>query len=424
MRDLDQARDVALADVGDARGRARRSSGSTSSYASRGPDTASVSCPASHDLGVAADRCREKSCPARRRGLAHLSADVSADTVRESMRKRGRPRRDCEQAALARGHLSRSAGGDTMVNTTSRSARSAARRRPSRRFGERLGLGAGAVVDGDVVARRRAAGRHGVAHPAGADPTDAAAQASVIADLLRSSGRRSEPVLLWVSALRSGVAAPGRAGPPRGRRAGWRRGRPAGRRRSRARRRHPRRPAPSGRSARRAGRCGRAAARLRMLAKTLARDFGSSPIDGSSSRIRLGSRISVRASSTCFCSPPDSEPACSWARSGADRERLGGRPRCGLRTSRWSLIRVAAHEQVVPDRHRREQAAILRHVHDAAAQPLPRRRAGDVLAAKVTVPARGAQQAADALEHGRLAGAVRTDEAGDRALRRRRGRRP
>ena len=61
---------------------------------------------------------------------------------------------------------------------------------------------------------------------------------------------------------------------------------------------------------------------LRDAANTCLRDFGSRPIDGSSSRISAGSSISERASSTCFCSPPDSDPAASlrrWRRSGTRR---------------------------------------------------------------------------------------------------------
>ena len=146
-------------------------------------------------------------------------------------------------------------------------------------------------------------------------------------------------------------------------------------RRLRARRRCRGAPAPIGRSARPAGSCGRPAASAGCCRTPGAATCGSSPIDGSSSRMSAGSSISVRASSTCFCSPPEREPACavrpSRDRSGRTRPPLVHPLAPGAGVAQ----QVAAHQQVVPHGHRREEAALLRHVHDpqlaaaAAGQP-------------------------------------------------------
>ena len=87
----------------------------------------------------------------------------------------------------------------------------------------------------------------------------------------------------------------------------------------------------------------------------------------------------VRAISTVFCSPPDSDAGQLVAAPGNDREALGdlGGP---SRDRALIGVDVSAHEDVVPDRHRREQAALLRHVGEAAGEQGPWRPAGDVIA--------------------------------------------
>ena len=122
----------------------------------------------------------------------------------------------------------------------------------------------------------------------------------------------------------------------------------------------------------------------------------------------------MRANSTCFCSPPDSEPARSPARS----RQIGKAATACVQPRRDDLgilDEVAAHEQVVPDRHRREQAALLRYVRDAQQQPRLRAEFVDLAIAIDDAATARTQESADRLEQRRLARAVGTDEARDRA---------
>src|SRR5439155_20398687 len=72
---------------------------------------------------------------------------------------------------------------------------------------------------------------------------------------------------------------------------------------------------------------------------------------------------------------------------------------------------VAAHQHVVPYGHQREEAPLLRDVHDAALEHLRRREAADILAVEEDPPLARVQQPAQRLQHRRLARAVRAHEA-------------
>ena len=70
---------------------------------------------------------------------------------------------------------------------------------------------------------------------------------------------------------------------------------------------------------------------------------------------------------------------------------------------------MAAGQQIVQHRHLRKQFAVLEGARDAEPRDLVRRAAGDVLAAEADRAA-AAIDAADAVEHAGLAGAVRADQ--------------
>ena len=91
-------------------------------------------------------------------------------------------------------------------------------------------------------------------------------------------------------------------------------------------------------------------------------------------RISVGSSISARAISTSFCSPPDSEPARVVAALRDEREALGDLLGAAADEPRVAED-VAADQHVVPHGHQREEAALLRHVHDAGLEHAPRREA-------------------------------------------------
>src|SRR3981189_659436 len=97
------------------------------------------------------------------------------------------------------------------------------------------------------------------------------------------------------------------------------------------------------------------------VAKIVLRARGSKPTDGSSKQMTGGSSIMARAISTVFCSPPDRDPARSWR----GRETLGDLGRPAL-DGGVVVADVRAHENVVPDRHCRKQAALLGHVGDTS----------------------------------------------------------
>ena len=139
-------------------------------------------------------------------------------------------------------------------------------------------------------------------------------------------------------------------------------------------------------------------------------------------RISFGSSISARAISTSFCWPPESAPARSCAPLARRAGTAPRSPRPARCTSARSRSDVPAHQQVVPDRHQREQAPVLRDVHDAAREHAARARAPSRPRREDDPSRARAEQPAQRLQHRRLAGAVRADEARDRALLDARGR--
>src|SRR5207244_3076388 len=98
-----------------------------------------------------------------------------------------------------------------------------------------------------------------------------------------------------------------------------------------------------------------------------------------------------------------------------DRERLADLLQPALDQPAVSN-RVGAHPDVLPDRHRREQAALLRHLHDAALQDGPRAQSRDRGIPKLNRAEPRPEQPADDAEDRRFAGAVRTNDAGNRAV--------
>src|SRR5207247_9235103 len=72
---------------------------------------------------------------------------------------------------------------------------------------------------------------------------------------------------------------------------------------------------------------------------------------------------------------------------------------------------VAPHLEVLEHGHLREDDPPLGHIREAAGQDLIGPQPGDLLAVEAHVPARDLHEADDALERGRLAGAVGADDA-------------
>ena len=168
----------------------------------------------------------------------------------------------------------------------------------------------------------------------------------------------------------------------------------------------------------------------------------STTVSFSSSRSR---RMKVASSSTSsWLSPPAgsssrSEPRLRDERAGeldplqrperqARRRAVGVRPRCrrtrasrarGARTARsgWKRRhRVRADEHVLEHRHRREELDVLERARDPELDDAARRRVQQGAAVEDDVARVEAVEPRDHVERRRLAGAVRPDQAGDRAL--------
>jgi hypothetical protein len=77
---------------------------------------------------------------------------------------------------------------------------------------------------------------------------------------------------------------------------------------------------------------------------------------------------------------------------------------------------VRADEHVLEHGHVLEERDVLERARDAAADDAVRADAQEVLAVEEHAPVVGAVKPRDDVEEGGLAGAVRADEAGDRAL--------
>ena len=95
------------------------------------------------------------------------------------------------------------------------------------------------------------------------------------------------------------------------------------------------------------------------------------------------------------------------ARRGAGTSRR----RTSIRSREVALAQVAAHLEVLPDGQRREHVVDLRHVADALGHERVRLLAGDVLAPVHHGALADRDQAEQRLQHRRLAGTVRADDA-------------
>ena len=135
--------------------------------------------------------------------------------------------------------------------------------------------------------------------------------------------------------------------------------------------------------------------------------FGDRPIEGSSMRMSFGSSRRARATSSCFCWPPESSIALRFANLPQHRELVHHR------SMRWRTLpdpaRDAAELEIVIDGQLRHHIAALRHIGDAVGDHLARRLPGHVLAVQQDLAGVDVQQAEDRLEHGGFAGAVRPD---------------
>ena len=74
---------------------------------------------------------------------------------------------------------------------------------------------------------------------------------------------------------------------------------------------------------------------------------------------------------------------------------------------------IGAEHGVLEQRHRRAELDVLEGARDAARGDALRRHAGDVLAEESNAPGIRFEDPGDEVEHGALAGAVRTDQAED-----------
>ena len=146
------------------------------------------------------------------------------------------------------------------------------------------------------------------------------------------------------------------------------------------------------------------------------------PAAGSSSsstcgRVASARAISTRRRSTCGRSPAGVVERAVIADEGEQRfGGLRGR-RCGASAASGlpSRPRRSATSTLSMHAHRAEQLRGLVGAGDAGAGDAPGRRAGELGAAEPDAAGVGAVEAADHVEHGGLAGAVRADHAGDAA---------
>ena len=143
---------------------------------------------------------------------------------------------------------------------------------------------------------------------------------------------------------------------------------------------------------------------------------GARPSESSSIMSTLGLTMSAMASESICCSPPERLPACWWAR----WRRIGNRSMTralASATARWSLRIIQ-----VPRRTFSSTERVGKTPRPPGMSERPRRAtvsAGSPVIAPAVQPDRAAadlDQAAGALQQGRLAGAVRAEQRDDLAL--------
>ena len=143
---------------------------------------------------------------------------------------------------------------------------------------------------------------------------------------------------------------------------------------------------------------------------------GARPSESSSMSSSFGSGMRAWLTASICCSPPDRLPAC-WSMRSASRGNRASTRSSASRTARVVLaLEPAGQAEVLPDREGREDALAARHHHHAAAGDLVGGQALQLLPGEGDRPAARLEQVGDALEQGRLAGAVGAEEGDDLAL--------
>ncbi len=138
---------------------------------------------------------------------------------------------------------------------------------------------------------------------------------------------------------------------------------------------------------------------------------GWMPSVGSSRTSRRGPAASARAIASCCCWPPERSPPRRLQHLLQHREEL---EQLGRQLGRARAV-GQAHRQVLADGEAGEDLAALRHVADAAADPLVRRLVGDVVAVEQHPARAHRHHAHQALQQRRLADAVAAEHDRDLA---------
>ena len=99
----------------------------------------------------------------------------------------------------------------------------------------------------------------------------------------------------------------------------------------------------------------------------------------------------------------------------SQREPIEDLQRLGAPLRRRTLVRVAADENVLEDRERREEREVLERARDAGPGDAVRRKRKQVVPVERDATGPRLVEPADAVEEGRLARAVRSDERTDLA---------
>ena len=142
---------------------------------------------------------------------------------------------------------------------------------------------------------------------------------------------------------------------------------------------------------------------------------GASPSEGSSSSRMPGSAISARPTASICCSPPDSDPAL-WRKRSLQARKQREHALAAAAELRLVAQQIGAELEILRDRHRREDAAPFRHQHQPARGADVGRRPRQRLAAEAHDAGIG-DQAHDRAHERRLAGAVRSEDGDELAIR-------
>ena len=138
--------------------------------------------------------------------------------------------------------------------------------------------------------------------------------------------------------------------------------------------------------------------------------IGSTPANGSSSRMKRGRVASARAISQRRRSPPDSDTAGASARCEMDRSSSSASRRF-FSVSAVEVLQFEDRLDVLRDRQLAEDRRFLRKVRQPAPRALVDRKVREVLAVELDAAAVGRDETDDHVEAGRLAGAVGAEQA-------------